>query len=208
MIFVLVMFLFIYYFFKFDMVLQNENEEKKEIFAIYNTILPKPDHIQKDYQHSIAGNATQLKNETNSKKIYKAGQSSQQSDCIISIPSIDLEKKIYTGSNRLKYLEQYELVTATDNMTYANGGNYIICGHASRLYGHSLNRIKEIKKNDIIYIQTANKRDKYIVYEVYYENMNNTSEYCVQTEERMLTIISCAKYISKESYIIIHAKLE
>ena len=127
------------------------------------------------------------------------------SDCIIEIPAINLSKIVYTGKNRENHLNNYELVTAASDMKYSNGGNYIICGHASRLYGHSLNRLKELNKGIDIYIISGNKKEKYIINKVYYIDMNKTDEYCKQTNSKELTIISCAKYISKESYIVIKA---
>lgn len=132
-------------------------------------------------------------------------KSKKTGDCIIEIPDIDLAKIVYTGKDREKHLQNYELITATDDMKYSQGGNYIICGHASRLYGHSLNRIKEIKKGTEILITDNNKTDKYIVNKVYYSNMMDTDNYCRQNNKKEITIISCAKYISKESYIIINA---
>ncbi|MCM1498635.1 MAG: sortase [Clostridium sp.] len=128
-------------------------------------------------------------------------------DCILSIDAINLEKVVYNGSNRETHLNQYELVTATDDMSYNKGGNYVICGHASRLYGHSLNRLKEIKKGTAITITTRDRTDEYIVNEVLFENMNKTSKYCSQTHNPVLTIISCARFVSDESYIVIHAQL-
>lgn len=136
----------------------------------------------------------------------KNPESDWYGDCILIIPDIDLEKIVYTGKNREQHLENYELITASENMKYKNGGNYIICGHASKLYGHSLNRLKEVKKGTKIQIRTKEKNEEYIVNQVTYENMNQTSKYCNQTQNNTLTIISCAKYISKESYIVIHAK--
>lgn len=133
-------------------------------------------------------------------------QSKWIGDCVLVIPDIDLEKIVYTGKNREQHLENYELITASENMKYTNGGNYIICGHASRLYGHSLNRLKEVKKGTKIQIWTRDKMEEYIVNQVTYQNMNQTSQYCNQTQSNTLTIISCAKYVSKESYIVIHAK--
>lgn len=131
---------------------------------------------------------------------------SWKGDSILYIPDINLEKIVYTGKDRETHLQNYELVTACDNMKYENGGNYIICGHASKLYGHSLNRIKEVKEGTIIQIKTKNKTDKYIVKSVTYPNMNQTSDYCNQTTDNVITIISCAKYVSKESYIVIRAE--
>lgn len=127
-------------------------------------------------------------------------------DCIISIPDIDLLKNVYTGSKRNTYLEQYNLITATDDMEFANGGNYIICGHSSRLYGHSLNRIKEIKKKALIYILYNNKKYTYSVKRIYFDHKDNINTYFNQTENPQITIVSCAKYFSEDGYIIIQAE--
>lgn len=126
-------------------------------------------------------------------------------DCIIEIPDINLYKIIYTGKSREKHLDKYELVTATDDMKYCQGGNYIICGHASRLYGHSLNRIKEIKNGTIIYIWHQGKMDHYTVNDVFFTEMKDTDKYCEQNNSKIITIVSCAKYISYNSYIVIKA---
>lgn len=143
----------------------------------------------------------------NQKNNASENQESEWSgDCILIIPDINLEKIVYTGKNREQHLKNYELITASENMKYTNGGNYIICGHASKLYGHSLNRLKEVKKGTKIQIKTKEKNEEYIVNKVTYENMNQTSKYCNQTQDNTLTVISCAKYISEESYIVIHAK--
>ena len=132
-------------------------------------------------------------------------KTNKDKDCIIKIPSINLKKIVYNGKYRDHHLKNYELVTATPDMKYSEGGNYIICGHASRLYGHSLNRLKEVKKGDIIKIKSSNISDEYKVYKVEYDNMYDTNKYCMQTNEQELTIISCAKYISSESYIVVKA---
>ena len=124
-------------------------------------------------------------------------------DCVVSIPKIDLEKNVYTGTMREKELEQYHLITATDNMLYSNGGNYIICGHNSRVYGHSLNRLHELEKGDKVYICFQNKRYEYKVYSIQYENMYQTSEYMQQTQDKELTIFSCSKNRDKKEYIIV-----
>lgn len=125
-------------------------------------------------------------------------------DCIIYIDEIDFAKIVYTGTERMDHLSQYDLVTATDDMRYSNGGNYIVCGHSSRLYGHSLNRLKEVQPGYHIRIRTDNDEIKYIVDNVIYENMNNTDTYCQQSNNDEITIISCAKYISPNHYIVVH----
>ena len=142
-------------------------------------------------------NTTNTNHKKIKKKIYE--------DCIIEIPDIELSKIVYTGKDREKKLDNYDLITAAPDMKFTNGGNYIICGHASRLYGHSLNRLKEVHKDTLIQIWANNEVKDFKVNKVYYENMDNTNKYCKQTDKNEITIISCAKYISQESYIIIKA---
>ena len=136
---------------------------------------------------------------------YKAEEKVFIGDCIVEIPKIQLQKIVYSGTNRESHLKNYELVTATNDMTYNNGGNYIICGHASQLYGHSLNRLQELQLGDEIIIYTPNTKDIYTIHSIDYIEQHNTSLYCNQTQEPIVTLLSCAKNISEQSYIVIKA---
>lgn len=192
-----------YYLFSYNKVYTGEMVEHVYI----DSILKQDDNVfQSDYDKYDSPLEKGNEKNTPDNFITEKNTTEWKGDCILIIPDISLKKIVYNGVNREKHLEQYKLVTATDNMKYQNGGNYIICGHASNLYGHSLNRINEIKRDMILYIKTQDNLDEYIVSDVSYKNMKYTSEYCNQTDEPTITIISCAKYISKESYIIIHAK--
>ena len=124
-------------------------------------------------------------------------------DCIISIPDIDLKKIVYTGVHREKELASYNLITASDDMTYENGGNYIICGHNSRAYGHSLNRIDELEIGDVIFIYHNNNCYEYNVCSIDYYNMHQISSYLQQSNIKELTILTCSKNKNKEDYIIV-----
>lgn len=129
-------------------------------------------------------------------------------DCIVSIPSINLEKIVYTGAVRDKQLQQYNLITSAEDMFYKNGGNYIICGHNSQLYGHSLNRLKELRIGEYVYIYSENDIHRYEIYSIEYEIMSDTSTFCAQTEHREITIISCARYAGDNQYIVIKCQLK
>ena len=129
-------------------------------------------------------------------------------DCVIKIPSIDLEKIVYTGVERELQLEKYNLITASADMKYEYGGNYIICGHDSKIYGHSLNRLDEVKKGDAVYIYYNGRIYTYRIEMKDYECMSNTSRFCEQSEKSQVTIISCAKDIGPDQYIVIRCGLE
>lgn len=124
-------------------------------------------------------------------------------DCIIYIPAIELKKIVYTGERREQYLEDYKLITATEDMRYTYGGNYIICGHNSRLYGHSLNRLRNISVHDQVYIMTSGQIDTYQVSSITYKEMEDTNEYCEQNGNKQITILSCARYVGDNMYIVI-----
>ncbi len=206
--FIVICILFLYSLYKYMNVYNIEYNEQLQIQMMEQNLFPDILDIQIPYDShyiSAADYDTEAIHET---KVSAASSNSNHvwlGDCILSIPKINLNKVVYTGTERLEHLKDYGLATAADTMKYENGGNYIICGHASRLYGHSLNRIKELDKEDTIYIKTKNSKDCYRVTKVSYENMNETSKYCSQTSQRQITIISCAKYVSKESYIVITA---
>lgn len=202
--------LVICYTYYYNMVYQNEQLEKNQIHLIetklYQEDLP---NLKEQLPPVSPSENTSIENtqETAGDDLHGKKQL-WKGDCILFIPEIHLEKIVYTGTKRTEHLKQYELITAADNMQYKNGGNYIICGHASRLYGHSLNRIREVKEGNLLYIQTKNQLDEYIVKKVFFADMNNTSKYCNQTSQKTITILSCAKYISKDSYIVIQAELK
>lgn len=211
---VLILFgILVYYLSSYYMVYLMEKEEKMAIHTLENRKIQIETKTDKsanlNYQYSLS--SEKIYDNTEYEKDKPKEPSNIQSekwkgDSILFIPDIELEKVVYTGKNRESHLQNYELVTASDDMKYENGGNYIICGHASKLYGHSLNRIKEVKEGTVIQIKTKDTTDEYVVNRVIYPNMNQTSEYCNQTTENTITIISCAKYVSKESYIVIQAE--
>lgn len=192
--------------------IQKKESKEKELINNYKELHKQIEVIDKQDNNNIT-DETYLNQNTIDKNSAHISDNNKQTksksnnkgDCIIEIPDINLAKIVYTGKDRETHLENYELVTAADDMEYSQGGNYIICGHASRLYGHSLNRIKEITKGTEILITDNEKTDKYTVNKVYYSNMMDTDKYCRQINKQEITIISCAKYISKESYIVIKA---
>lgn len=203
--------LVLYYFYSYNVVCQNEQLEKEQIHLIETKLYHEDLPNLNEMLQSVSSEETGIKNTQNGQEAANNTYDKKElwkGDCILFIPAINLEKIVYTGSKRMEHLNQYELTTAADNMQYKNGGNYIICGHASRLYGHSLNRIKEVKEGNLLYIQTQSQLDEYIVKKVFFADMNQTSKYCNQTSRKTITILSCAKYISKDSYIVIQAELK
>lgn len=179
---------------------EDETDDVAEHKNLLNSeIDPKDNIMQNDTNHENGE-----KNTNSTVPIEQAAEQLPKGfDCIINIPSISLEKIVYTGNSRDERLQQYNLITATEDMKYVNGGNYIICGHYSQLYGHSLNRLQDVNEGDYVYIDSNNTIYKYKVQTVTFESMTDTSSFCKQTEEKELTIISCAKYVGPDQYIVV-----
>lgn len=201
----------------FSSILNAETKEKNRIHEI--TPIPVAELTEEDYRYDInkkllqrdnAQNQECIKHQHTSTESYEDNKISSNLpvdfDTIISIPNIELEKIVYTGKHREEHLKEYELITATDDMQYKHGGNYIICGHTSRIYGHSLNRLKEVQVGDKVYIWNNDLSDEYVVISINFEFMNNTSEFCKQTKSKQITILSCANHISDDKYIVIKCK--
>lgn len=197
---------------------QNTETEKRMIEDIKQIVVLEEDleddvNIQNDSPEAVINPIKKIEERTEPNSTITIKKKNEQGklpigfDCIISIPSISLEKIVYTGVSREGHLEQYDLITSAEDMEYCNGGNYIICGHYSQLYGHSLNRLKEVNEGDYVYINSNGTLHKYIVYSKEFETMTDTSSYCIQTEQRELTIISCAKYVGMDKYIVIKCEL-
>lgn len=174
---------------------KSDSLSKKEDFeTLYKGKIKNKDY-KNDEQYNKNDNLTNL-NENDLNEV----------DSILHIPKINLNKFVYNGSRRKKHLDSYQLITATNDMKFKNGGNYIICGHTSRIYGYSLNRLKELDINDqIIMIDKNFIQTKYNIVSVDYINMFESNQYAKQSKNNIITIISCAKIKSKDYYIVVKA---
>ena len=208
----------VYYVYMYSTFYNREQEEANQIDEIQKMIIDDVT-VSKDITEVVSGKKKEYEITPNCQNCTQGNTQNDTQDnamnnnnlpkgfdCIISIPAIDLRKIVYTGNGREQHLENYELITSADDMSYSKGGNYIICGHASQVYGHSLNRLKELKKGSEVTIWHDNCIDQYRITSIGYEKMNNTSQFCQQTDDRQLTIISCAKYIAHDTYIVIQCK--
>lgn len=204
--------LLVFYYVSITYVVYNNNTEQELIHQIINIDqhTTNTDECNDNRSDDLADHKSETmfllkdKQETTS---YVTSFAPSGFDCIIKIPCIDLEKIVYTGNEREIQLQNYFLITAAEDMTYSNGGNYIICGHDSQLYGHSLNRLDEIQIGEQVFIYWENEIHEYRTFSKKYESMTNTSSFCKQTEKRELTIISCAKHIGSDQYIVIRCEL-
>ena len=129
----------------------------------------------------------------------------QEIDCILKIPSINLEKPIY-NKNTTTYLEKYYLVTAYDNMNFKEGGTYIIYGHNSYVENVSFQKLPRIKLNDTVIIEYQNKDYEFVVTEIQTANTEQISDYFIQAENKIV-LVACTNQSTKTNpeYLVVVA---
>ena len=132
-------------------------------------------------------------------------QIQQEIDCILKIPSINLEKPIY-NKNTTTYLEKYYLVTAYDNMNFKEGGTYIIYGHNSYVENVSFQKLPRIKLNDTVIIEYQNKDYEFVVTEIQTANTEQISDYFIQAENKIV-LVACTNQSTKTNpeYLVVVA---
>lgn len=126
-------------------------------------------------------------------------------DSILSIPSIDLIGPVYTGPDRMKYLENFYFITGYEDNIFGTGAYYIF-GHQSKTYGKSFNRIKELNIGDEIIINKYGSLYHYRITSI-------ATTYNMETDKLseasdMLYIYTCEKSAAKNKpYIKVTAEI-
>ena len=133
-------------------------------------------------------------------------QTYQDIDCILKIPSINLEKPVY-HKNIMEYLDHYYLVTAYNDMNFNAGGTYIIYGHNSYIENLSFQKLPQIQLNDEIIIEYENKNFEFIVTNIQTVKTDQISDYFIQ-EENKIVLVACTNQSTKTNpeYFIVVAK--
>ncbi|MBQ4522640.1 MAG: sortase [Lachnospiraceae bacterium] len=130
----------------------------------------------------------------------------QDMNCILKIPSINLEKPVY-NQNTKAYLQKFNLVTAYDNMNFSTGGTYIIYGHNSYVENLSFQSLPKVQINDTIIIEYMNMNYEFLVTDIQRVNTEEISNYFVQ-EENKIVLVACTNQSTKTNpeYLVVTAK--
>ena len=127
-------------------------------------------------------------------------------DCVLSIPQIDICRVVITGGDMDYNLDRHLFVTMQQNMVYGES-SYVIGGHQSFIYGHSMNRLEELDIGDSIYII---KDDISYEYEVIEKDMEQwgVDDKDYGADVRKLAIYTCRKQKERpKPYIVVRAEL-
>ena len=112
-------------------------------------------------------------------------------DSILVINKINLKKAIIRGNNNDYNLDRYYFVTA-DQEAVLGEDNYIIYGHCSQTYGHSFNRLEELKAGDKFQLIQEAQTFTYVVSDVRRELREDAAPY-LDTGMNTVQFLSCEK---------------
>lgn len=131
-------------------------------------------------------------------------------DSVMVIDKINLKKVIIRGKDNNYNLDKYYFVTASQSASLGED-NYVIYGHCSKTYGHSFNRLEELKAGDSFYLIQGDAVYDYIINEVRRELRKDAASY-LDTGKDTVQLVSCerqkAKGYSEKRLIIVTAERE
>lgn len=123
---------------------------------------------------------------------------------ILTIPKINVKVAVGEGVdlNTLKYAVGHFEGTAMPG----SNGNFCVAGHRSYTYSEYFNRLDEVNKDDLIYVQTKKGTFTYKVYDKTVVTPDHT-EVLNPTTDATMTLITCTPIRVATHRLIIKARL-
>lgn len=119
---------------------------------------------------------------------------------IIKIPKIDLKLSIQEGVEKENI--KHSLGHFPNTPMPWEGGNFCLAGHRAYSYGTLLNRLNELEKNDVIFINTLDYDYEYKVYDIQVVTPESV-DVLDNTSNDIITIITCTPiYIGTHRLVI------
>ncbi len=125
---------------------------------------------------------------------------------VLLIDSINARLPIISGLNEtnlkigISYLEE--------TPKFGEYGNTVLAGHRGHSYGRLLNRLNEVKIDDVIVISTNDGDFKYKVYNVVIVKPEAIQVLYTDKKEKILSIVTCEPVHKPTLRLIVQAKLE
>ena len=86
-------------------------------------------------------------------------------------------------------------------------GNYVLAGHASRIYGRHFNRLREVAVGDIIIVEDGTTRYSYRVTEVFTVTPTDVWVMYDDGDRKLITLISCDYRVNPVGRLIVRGEL-
>ena len=155
-------------------------------------------------EETLPPSTTQNPTET-TPPVYKPYRTStnEEVDGILKIPAIDLELPILTNVTEKGLNKTCARVTNT-NPPGCN--NYCIMGHTMDAYGKIFNRLKEVKKGDIVTVIAKDCTYNYKIYETF-KTKGLDMNILEDVKDKQIITLFCCSYHVKNGRLVVRGEL-
>ena len=186
---------------------QKQEAEKNALLSEIETLTNNSDNISETEPSETEGeNTTETTPSTESTSpTYQPYRTStnEEVDGILKISSINLELPILTNVTEKGLNKTCARVTNT-NPPGCN--NYCIMGHTMDAYGKVFNRLKEVKKGDIVTIVARDYTYNYEIYETF-KTKGLDMNILEDIEGKQIITLFCCSYHVKNGRLVVRGEL-
>ena len=126
-------------------------------------------------------------------------------DGILTIDRINLRVPIlneYTGRNL-----DISINSVNPRVRMGDTGNYVLTGHASRIFGRHFNRLRELSPGDKIVVENKSERFEYIVYDSFSVTASDVWVMDRDGDRSIITLITCDHRTNPVGRLIVRGEL-
>ena len=180
---------------------QNGKEEQVELLDEVNDIIENEEPTEPSTEEQLSDENTSPPT-TQPYRPYRTS-TNEDVDGVLKIPKIDLELPILTNVTEKGLKKTCARVTNTNP---PGSPNYCVMGHTMNSYGLIFNRLRELKKDDVIIVKARDYTYTYKVYKIFTTNGLDVS---ILEDEKNITQITlfCCSYNVKNGRLVIKGEL-
>lgn len=126
---------------------------------------------------------------------------------ILRIPSIDSENPVREGTSRSVLSDS--LGHESETAYAGQEGNCVVAGHRNYTFGKFFNRLDEVEKDDLIYLDTADKTYTYVVKDIKVVEPEDVEVLEPIEDKETLTLYTCTPiYVATHRLVIIAERVK
>lgn len=188
---------------------QKQEAEKDALLSEIEKLLNDTENTELETEtttpeNTLPSTETQPPSET-TQPVYKPYRTStnEEIDGILKIPVIDLELPILTNVTEKGLNKTCARVTNTNP---PGCDNYCIMGHTMDAYGKVFNRLKEVKKGDIVTIVARDYTYNYEIYETF-KTKGLDMNILEDIKDKQIITLFCCSYHVKNGRLVVRGEL-
>lgn len=118
---------------------------------------------------------------------------------ILNIPRINLREKVYTKDSSLNQVDLHVQILEESNL---EKNFFFLAAHSGTSDVSYFNRIVELEKGDLIWLEEGEKRISFVVEDLFSIQKNGYFEYFSDEEQEILYLITCSLENSQEQLVV------